>query len=93
MTEKQIVDSKVKCPKCGSRNLTLLELWKNHDISWEQIGGKFDMKDGVLEMGDPYKMEAECSKCKHHWTIRGALQIGCIIKPLTPNTQTATHDR
>lgn len=29
--------SKVKCPKCGSKDLYLNELWKNHGIQWEQV--------------------------------------------------------
>lgn len=67
--------SKVQCPKCKSRDLTLIEVWKGHDITWEQREGLFDRDDGVLEAGSPYKVEAKCSSCRHHWTIRKALQI------------------
>ena len=78
--EEKIVESKVKCPKCKSGDdLVLVECWKGHEITWEQINGKFDYNDGNLNPGDAYKVEAEC-KCGHYWTIRKALQIGDVIK-------------
>lgn len=77
---ENIVKSKVKCPKCGNKNtLTLSEIWKGHTVSWNVIGGKFDRDDGNLEVGDPYKVQAQC-KCGHHWTIKKALQIDDIIE-------------
>lgn len=75
----EIVESKVKCPKCKSVNLTLIELWRNNSIEWEQTDGKFNRRDGNIEPGDPYKVEAKC-ECGHRWSIRGALQIGDIQK-------------
>lgn len=73
---EQIVKSKIKCPKCKSINLTLCEVWQGHTINWEHIDGEFDVQDGALEMGDAFKVQAFCHKCKNAWTIRKALQIG-----------------
>jgi len=78
--KQEIVKSKLKCPKCKSTDLMVLESWKNHDIQWEQVNGEFDKNDGILEPGNPYRVEAKCSKCKHAWTVRKAKQINDIIK-------------
>lgn len=67
--------SKVKCPKCKCSDLFLIELWKDAAIYWEQTKGSFDEKDGTLEPGNPYKVEARCKNCDHQWKVRGALQI------------------
>lgn len=71
----KLVETKVKCPKCKSTNLTLNEVWDGHGITWEQIDGKIERQQGILEPGDPYKVHAECDQCRHRWTVRGALQI------------------
>jgi len=73
-------ETTVKCPKCKSTNLWLSEVWKNHGIQWEQVNGKIEKSDGNLEPGDPFKVCAECSNCKHRWTIRGASQIDDVFK-------------
>jgi hypothetical protein len=44
--------SKIQCPKCKCRNLMLIEVWRNHTIEWQQIDGRFDRDDGVLEHGE-----------------------------------------
>jgi hypothetical protein len=76
---ENIVNSKVKCPRCKSGNLSLIEVWEGHTITWEQIDGKFDREDGALEPGDAYKVNAHCSECNHTWRIRKALQIDDIV--------------
>lgn len=73
-------ESKASCPKCGSKSLILLEVWKGHSITWEQIDGKFDVKDGSLEAGSAFRVEARCKDCKHTWKLRNANQIYDIIK-------------
>lgn len=76
----KIVESIVNCPKCkNTKQLTLIEIWQDHTISWIVENGKFDRDDGALEMGDAYKVQAKCT-CGHMWTIRKALQIDDIIK-------------
>lgn len=71
--------SKAVCPSCKSNNLTLIELWKDHSVSWEQIDGVFDRQDGALEPGDPYRVEGECSDCGHSWMFRKITQIDGLI--------------
>jgi hypothetical protein len=72
-------ETKVVCPKCGSRSLTLYELWKGHEIEWQQIGGVINRDEGVLNPGNPYAMEAKC-KCGHQWRLRNVTQIGNVLK-------------
>jgi hypothetical protein len=79
--EKNIVKSKVKCPKCkNKKELTLIEVWEGHTISWEVEDGKFDRNDGSLEPGDAYKVQGKCNDCGHIWTIRKALQIDDVTE-------------
>lgn len=61
-----------KCPKCKSKKLRLVELWKNHAVVWD-VGCSYD--EGILEQGDPYKVEAQCQECGHAWTLRGVTQV------------------
>lgn len=75
--------SKVKCPKCKSNSLTLVEVWKNHTINWVQENGFFERNDGILEPGEPYKVEAHCD-CGHRWTLRNILQIDQVMTLPTP---------
>jgi phage FluMu protein Com len=77
---ERIVQSTVKCPKCKSIDVMIIEVWRGHTIEWEQLDGKFDRNDGVLEHGYSYKLESTCKKCKHTWTIRKATSIDDVIK-------------
>lgn len=69
----------VNCPKCRSNNLYLIEVWKDHTIQFDSISGQFDETDGVLEPGNPYKVEAKCKACNHQWTIRKSVQISDLF--------------
>lgn len=75
----EIVESRIKCPKCKGNNLYLIEVWTAHTIEWEQTNGKFNPNDGNLEMGDPHHLEAKCMPCNHQWRVRGAGQISSAI--------------
>jgi DNA-directed RNA polymerase subunit M/transcription elongation factor TFIIS len=72
--------SKVKCPKCKSKDLFIAELWKDSAIEWEQRDGEIDRNDGNMSEGNPYRLQCKCSKCKHRWTLRGKIQIDEIEK-------------
>jgi phage FluMu protein Com len=63
--------SKIRCPRCKSKDLFIRELWKDSTIEWQQVDGEFDRNDGILNEGNPYKLEAKCSQCNHYWTLRG----------------------
>lgn len=78
--KSRIVDCSKKCPKCKSNRILIEELWINHYIQWEVLEGKIDLDDGVLEPGDPYKVNGICRDCSHKWTFRKALQINDICK-------------
>lgn len=63
----------VRCPQCNNRmDLVLREEWTNYLI--------FDIIDGVLttegivHAGSPRKIEAQCMKCGHCWTLRWTMQ-------------------
>lgn len=71
--------SKAVCPKCKSKDLTLVEVWNGATISWEQIDGDFHRDEGNLEPGDAARVEGSCKKCNHRWTLRGILQIDEVI--------------
>jgi hypothetical protein len=73
------VKSKLKCSKCKSIDLVLVELWKDATIEWEQFNGEFYRNDGNLEPGYPYALEARCKTCGHCWKVRGVSQIDQIV--------------
>lgn len=65
-----------KCPKCGSKQLAVVEIWRNHTISFEQAeSGYIDRNEGVMGEGEAHKVEAECSQCGNAWVLRGVTQI------------------
>lgn len=76
-----IVKTTVKCPKCKSIDLELVEVWNGATVSWQQTNGQIDRAYGNLEPGDPCKVEGRCKKCQHEWTVRGASQISDVINP------------
>lgn len=61
-----------KCPKCGSQNVELIEIW-TATISWGPEEPYFNQ--GNLNPGDPVKVEGHCINCKHRWKIRGVVQV------------------
>jgi len=69
------VKSKVFCPKCNCKDLYLIEIWQGHTIEWEQLNGKLDRNDGVLEHGSPYRLEGKCKNCQHTWKVKKATSI------------------
>ena len=69
------MNTKKKCPKCRSNNICFVELWKDHAIYFNVEDGNVDLNNGILEPGNPYKVEGHCNECKHIWTFRGASQI------------------
>jgi hypothetical protein len=72
------MDRLLKCPKCKSKDLEVVELWEGHGIVFEQNAKGLVSPVGDLHPGDPYKVEARCLRCKHKWAIRKATQISNI---------------
>ena len=61
-----------KCPKCKSNNIELIEIW-DATIVW--IPGERLFNEGLLNPGDPKKVEGHCIDCEHRWTFRGIVQV------------------
>jgi len=76
----ELSESILVCPKCKSSTLFINELWSDHSIQWEQIDGKFDITECNSEVGNPYRLECECKKCKYRWKVRKYFQVAQIIK-------------
>lgn len=70
--------TRVRCPKCRSRDLELTEVgyWTS---SWIVIKGRTVRKEGYHEPGGMDRVDAECRKCKHLWRVRGAIQITDVL--------------
>lgn len=69
---------RIKCPKCGGSPDSFLELYRDHGISFYMEDGKLE-REGILEPGEPYKVEALCGTCGHQWRLRGVMQITDLI--------------
>ena len=76
---KDVVKSKLICPKCKSKDLYIREIWHGHLIEWKQTNGIFDINDGNSDVGNPAFVEATCIGCDHSWKVRKAIQITGII--------------
>lgn len=76
---EKIVKSKLRCRKCKSINLRLVEVWTDHTIVWHQVNGQFDRNDGNLDMGNPAWVEAHCD-CGHTWKPKNCNQIDYVVK-------------
>lgn len=68
------IRSKAKCPKCGSKDLCVTELWEGHYIVFDQFNGEIG-EEGYLEPGEPYKVLGTCHICKHAWRFRNISQV------------------
>lgn len=68
--------SKLKCPKCQSDSLYVRE-FAVVALGFIQENGMIE-EEGNLVYRDCYKVEANCSKCNHIWTVEDAIQITCI---------------
>ena len=72
--QREVRYAKVKCPKCGSKTLDLIEIWQN-TITWRATDGWLDRQSGAMGDGFPQKVEGRCGLCNHGWTVRSASQI------------------
>lgn len=73
---KKPATTKLRCPKCGSRNLYLTEVgtWTSQFLVTD---GNFDREQGEHEPESVDRLEARCRAvpCLHLWKVRGASQI------------------
>lgn len=70
----------LRCPKCKSRNMTLIEI-STWETTWEVTNGNFNLEDRIGNPGHIERVEATCNGCCHHWKPRGARQIDDICNP------------
>ena len=61
-----------RCPKCKSQNVELIEIW-DATISWLPDEPYFN--NGVLNPGDPNRVEGHCLECGRRWRMRGIVQV------------------
>jgi len=78
MSGDRIVSTRLRCPKCKSANLDLVEsgTWTT---SWEVNAGKFDRDEGYHTPGSIDRLDANCLACRHQWKPRGAFQIDHVV--------------
>lgn len=71
---KRPATTKVRCPKCQSADLSLIETG-----TWTSLfrvrDGKLDRSDGSHEPSSVDRLEGHCVRCGHRWKVRGATQI------------------
>lgn len=70
---------KIVCPKCGSRDLNLVETWETA-IEWTVTDGWMDRASGNKAEGRPTGVNATCKECRHDWTPRKAPQIEYVLE-------------
>lgn len=64
-----------KCPKCGSIEILLIEIWVGHSIMYGQEADGTTYESGDLEPGGPERVDGKCEGCGHGWRLRGGSQI------------------
>jgi DNA-directed RNA polymerase subunit RPC12/RpoP len=69
----------VRCPKCRSRDLVLVETgeWAS---TWTVRGGRLDRAAGFHEPACILRIDAQCTRCQHFWKLRGGIQITDFCK-------------
>ena len=79
MDTEKIHESKARCPKCKSKNITLTEI-AEHTITWRQIDGYINMDEGHNEPGNIVGFYGQCDNpaCKYSWKFR-CLQVTNLI--------------
>jgi hypothetical protein len=75
--------TKICCPKCKSRDFLFLEVgtWSSEFVVRD---GKLDRSEGNHEPESVDRLEGKCSKCQHHWKVRGAAQIDDAVSETSP---------
>ena len=63
----------IRCPKCRSASLSLVEMW-NNSITYYQRGDGMLTQPGCPCEGHPERVVAFCP-CGHYWTIRGISSV------------------
>ena len=70
----------IKCPRCKSEEIELIEIWNGSSISFMLEGMMVDLNDGYKAYGYPVRVEAKCTDCEHQWKLRNITQITDLEK-------------
>lgn len=68
----RVVLKPLRCPKCRSVNVQIVEVWHFSTITWDP-GDAHD--EGNLEAGFPTRVEGLCLCCEHRWKMRGLIRV------------------
>jgi len=71
--------TKAKCPKCKSKDITIIET-SNAYQSWIQTDGIINRNDGIMNHGDITSVDGSCNKCNHKWKFKCSQIDELIIK-------------
>lgn len=71
--------TKVRCPDCGSRNLSIIETGE-WTTEWSVRDGKLDRSEGYHNPESIDRVDCRCSDCGRRWKPRKAWQIDDIVQ-------------
>jgi len=74
-----IKQTKAKCPKCKSKDITIVET-SNAYQSWIQTDGIVNKEEGIMNHGDIISVNGICDKCNHKWKFKCSHIDELIIK-------------
>lgn len=77
--------TEVRCPKCRSADLMLVETLEA-GTQWAVRDGRLNRQAGYHEFGAALRVEARCDKCGHGWRLKKVQQISDCVKELDPKT-------
>lgn len=79
--------TKSRCPRCGSKTLTITESIEAF-TEFQVIDGRLNRDGGIHEFGGWIgRLVGRCGKCDHTWSFRrGATQIEDVVTELDPET-------
>lgn len=79
--------TKLRCPKCRSNNLRLIEFVEASTV-FEVVNGKLNREAGFHELGGFIgPMVGNCNECSHDWKLRGRMSnIEMVVTELDPET-------
>ena len=76
MNKEMDKNIKIKCHKCKSKNIDIIELSTDFKIIYNyDTKTKKYSENGFLEPGESDKVRGRCNSCHHVWTIRKASTI------------------
>lgn len=77
--------SKIKCPKCRSKDLEITETMEAF-TSFQVVDGRLNREGGIHEFGSWIGVSARCDRCDHHWKPRRAFMITDVVTELDPES-------